>query len=287
MQNIKFFIGKGGVGKSTISALSALCYSKNKIKTLLVSMDPAHNQQEIFDMEFSEKPVYLSENLGIIETDIDFWIKKYLKESEQKLQNNYNYHSAFSLKNYFKVLKFSPSVEEYAMLLSFLNVLKKHSEKDLIIFDMPPTALSLRFFSLPGVSLKWIYHLKELRIAIQNKKEIISKVKFGKREIEQDKVINQLIKLENDYIEIFNYFKNSDINIVLNNENLSVKESKRIIDKLSDIDLKINSIFINKSDTKIDYFADIQQITVPFSSKTLIGKNNLEEFLEQNNLINF
>ena len=56
-QKIQFYIGKGGVGKSTVSALQALSTAKKGAQTLLISLDPAHNQQDIFETELSDKPV--------------------------------------------------------------------------------------------------------------------------------------------------------------------------------------------------------------------------------------
>ena len=60
-----FFIGKGGVGKSTVSALTSVYLSSKPYKTLLVSMDPAHNQQDIFEQDFSEKPNRISNTLMV------------------------------------------------------------------------------------------------------------------------------------------------------------------------------------------------------------------------------
>jgi arsenite-transporting ATPase len=52
----KNFIAKGDVEKSTTSALTALFFAYSGWKTLLVSMDPAHNQQDLFEADFSEEP---------------------------------------------------------------------------------------------------------------------------------------------------------------------------------------------------------------------------------------
>jgi arsenite-transporting ATPase len=91
-----FFIGKGGVGKSTSSALISVYLSETSHKTLLVSMDPAHNQRDIFERNFSEKPQKVSPNLMVKEVDTDFWIEKYLKETQRQIKETYRYESAFN-----------------------------------------------------------------------------------------------------------------------------------------------------------------------------------------------
>jgi len=67
---IYFFIGKGGVGKSTSSALTAVHLAAAGRRTLLVSMDPAHNQRDIFDTPFSEKPRPVADGLSVKEIDL-------------------------------------------------------------------------------------------------------------------------------------------------------------------------------------------------------------------------
>ena len=78
---MQFFIGKGGVGKSTVSAATAFHFSKQSQITLLVSMDPAHNQRDIFETDFSEATRRIDRFLSVKEVDTDFWIRKYLKET--------------------------------------------------------------------------------------------------------------------------------------------------------------------------------------------------------------
>ena len=75
----QFYLGKGGVGKSTSSALNAIHLAEKGKQVLLVSMDPAHNLSDIFEKKLSSKPYQLSENLIVIEIEISYWIKKYLK----------------------------------------------------------------------------------------------------------------------------------------------------------------------------------------------------------------
>jgi arsenite-transporting ATPase len=243
-----FFIGKGGVGKSTTSALTSIYLASKPYKTLLVSMDPAHNQCDIFERDFSEKPKKVSETLMIREVDTDFWIEKYLKETTAQIKETYKYESAFNLQNYFNVLQFSPGLEEYALLLAFEDTLHKYGDQDFIVFDMAPTALTLRFFSLPFITLIWLEELLTLRSQIYKKKEIISKIKIAGREIEQDKVKAKLKSLIGNYEHLQEHFlsKTTRVNLVMNNDKLSFSEAFRIRKKLSDIRIAIDRIVINK-----------------------------------------
>jgi arsenite-transporting ATPase len=243
-----FFIGKGGVGKSTTSALTSIYLASKPYKTLLVSMDPAHNQCDIFERDFSEKPKKVSETLMIREVDTDFWIEKYLKETTAQIKETYKYESAFNLQNYFNVLQFSPGLEEYALLLAFEDTLHKYGDQDFIVFDMAPTALTLRFFSLPFITLIWLEELLTLRSQIYKKKELISKIKIAGREIEQDKVKAKLKSLIGNYEHLQEHFlsKTTRVNLVMNNDKLSFSEAFRIRKKLSDIRIAIDRIVINK-----------------------------------------
>ena len=136
--DIHFFIGKGGVGKSTTSALTALTLARSGRDTLLVSMDPAHNQRDIFQESFSEKPKLMMPLLAVKEVDTEYWIKTYLKDTESQLKKMYSYQSAFNIQGYYNVLKYSPGLEEYAMLLAFENMLLTETGREVIVFDMPP-----------------------------------------------------------------------------------------------------------------------------------------------------
>ena len=83
-----FFTGKGGVGKSTSAALRAVFLSEKEYRVALVSLDPAHNQCDIFEMPFSDKARKVGSNLFVIEVDQERWIKK--EYERDKLLNKIN-----------------------------------------------------------------------------------------------------------------------------------------------------------------------------------------------------
>lgn len=291
--DIHFFIGKGGVGKSTTSALTALKSAHAGHNTLLVSMDPAHNQRDIFQEPFSEKPKQVIPLLSIKEVNTDFWIKTYLKETESQLKKMYSYQSAFNIQSYYNVLKYSPGLEEYAMLLAFENILHTAMHMDIIVFDMPPTALTLRFFSLPFITLIWLEELLRLRNDIYDKKEIVSKIKLGHKDIEQDKVKNRLGTMIHRHKDLRDQFfaKTTNINLVLNKDPLSLAEAGRIQQKLNDIGVKIASIILNKvKENKVnsdiaDVFNEYPIKRFPNSSRDLYGIEALKAYVLKNSNI--
>ena len=284
-----FFIGKGGVGKSTTSAITAVHLARNSHKTLLVSMDPAHNQSDIFQQNFSEKPRQVADHLAIKEVDVDYWIEKYLKETEKTIKQTYSYESAFNLQNYFNVLQFSPGLEEYALLLAFENIIHAFEDKDVIVFDMAPTALTLRFFSLPFITLIWLEELLKLRNQIYAKKEIISKIKVWGKEIEQDKVKAKLEILIHDYEHLRDHFMTDEtqINLVMNNDQLSFSEAFRIKKKLMDIGIDIESVLVNKSQSRVvpdeirDEFNNQKIALFPLSSKNILGYQAINAYIDE------
>jgi arsenite-transporting ATPase len=183
-------------------------------------------------------------------------------------------------------LQFSPGLEEYALLSAFENIIDTSENKEVIIFDMPPTALTLRFFSLPFITLIWLEELLQLRHRIFQKKEIISKIKIGKKEIEQDKVKAKLKKLINSYEYLRDLFSSdaTRINLVMNDDRLSFSEAFRIKRKLIDIGMRIDTVIINKSQNnevpeKVkSQFQYTKKVMFPLSSQDLSGYEALDEY---------
>ena len=88
MEKIIVLGGKGGVGKSSISAATAVLLSDllpNK-KILLISFDMAHNLSDLFKLEIGNKVTQLTKNLWGIEPDADSYARKYTKDLIEKMK---------------------------------------------------------------------------------------------------------------------------------------------------------------------------------------------------------
>jgi arsenite-transporting ATPase len=250
-----FFLGKGGTGKTTLSALTSFSLSiKNKV--VLISLDPAHNLFDIFDISTSKSYTKIRSNLILEEINIDFWIKKYLDSIEKQVSRSYHYLTSLGLEKHLEIIKYSPGMEEYALLYAYQSLIKKYDGYDYLVFDMPPTALALRFFNLPRLSLIWLDKLIQIRKSILKKKKIIETVKKGDSETSKDRILDKLLRLKEENTIIDAYFKKegqTNIFVVLNDDELSIAESKDIQDKLLSQEVIIKGFILNKVDKGIKH----------------------------------
>jgi len=244
-----FFLGKGGVGKSTCSALTALGLARRGLDVLLVSMDPAHNQCDIFGVPLSDRPKRVTDGLRVVEVDQERWVRRYLTGIEERIQENYRYLTSFNLERYFRLLRHSPGLEEHALLLAYRSIRERHGSADAVVLDMAPTALSLRFFALPSLSLIWAHQLAGLRREILQRREIVTRVRFPGREVETDRLLLRLDESIEEYEALRTAFEDGSrtrITLVMNPDRLSLSESLRIAERLGDAGIRIERLLVNR-----------------------------------------
>jgi len=286
---VLFFVGKGGVGKSTNSSLFALKLARGGKRVLLNSIDPAHNLHDIFQTSLGPKPKQIVPGLEAMETDLDQWVKKYLKDTERDFRSVYKYQEAFNLHKYFKTLKYSPGLEEYAVLLALADTLRRFADRDFIVFDTPPTALTLKFLALPDVSLLWLSELSQFRQLILNKEQIVTRIRQGRKDAakERDPILGKIADMVDLYRGMSDLFKDSSVTrtfLVLNPDELSLAESQLIWKELANLGMKISCLIVNKAKRDGEFlkriegqFRDARLLVLPrMAGGELTGLKNLD-----------
>ncbi|MFH2132586.1 MAG: ArsA family ATPase [bacterium] len=288
-----FFMGKGGVGKSTSSAIYSISMAKAGHKVALISMDPAHNLSDIFNKQLSNRPSTIHKGLTAMEVDQEAWVKVYLRSVSRQIKKSYSYLTSFNLESYFDVIQFSPGLEEYALILAFQKIRRDFRSHDYLVFDMPPTALSLKFLFLPSLSLVWTEKLLALRREIIEKRNMITRIKLIRKERETDKVLNTIEEQKVYFTTLKDTFEDPEttrINLVLNPDKLSFAESERILARLKTVNIPISRIIFNKTrnpeahPTLEQSFPGIAVNVLPLSDTALNGYEILETFLTVNNI---
>jgi arsenite-transporting ATPase len=292
---ILFFTGKGGVGKSTMSAAAAWQLSQRK-QVLIVSLDPAHNLGDIFGVNLKDKKARFTENLYLKEIDLQKLSREYLQREINVLTGTYRYLQTLNLDNYFSILQYSPGIEEYALLTSIENTIREERNFDYIIFDTPPTGLALRFLALPKITITWIDRLIQIRRKILEKRYTIHRIRGTQNEKEtvldyreeNDDSLKRLKTLYDYYQELISTLKGEGCAIILvyNPDILSLRESSRLIEGLNDLNLPLRMLINNKVtednqkmadhvDEKIKQMVkDIEITRVSLSKAFLDGSSN-------------
>jgi len=259
---IHIFMGKGGVGKTTTAAaFSLLCASKG-LRTLVVSLDPAHNLGDVFDTKLNERPREIVENLWASEIDFDKAILDHLKQLTNKIKDMYGYLRVLNLDKYIDVLKHSPGIEEYATLEKMKEVIQLGKDYDVIVFDTPPTGLTLRTLVLPFINRVWLEKLMDLRRAILDRRKALlralgekprvvigGKVEELAVEEEEDPIFKELTAMYRENEEMLNVLRShsvTSITMVVNPEVLPVLEAKRAMELLKQFGMPIKNVVVNK-----------------------------------------
>ncbi len=162
---ILLYAGKGGVGKTSVAAATGIIASQRGLKTIVLSLDPAHSLSDAFDLDRSlmdknrGMPIPVAERLSIQELDVHEEIAKHWGEVHRYISVLLN---ASGIENILaEELAVLPGMEEIAALL-YVNQYAREKTYDLIVLDCAPTAESIRFISLPK-TLEW-YMKKVFRL---------------------------------------------------------------------------------------------------------------------------
>ena len=157
-------------------------------------------------------------------------IVKHLKDLTEKIKDMYGYLRVLNLDKYVDVLRHSPGIEEYATLDKIVDILKYNVSKkeyDVIIFDTPPTGLTLRIMALPSISAIWVDKLMKLREAILDRRRIVERITgekiravVGGRELEvpaergRDPIYRELMKMRDEVSLVNSIIKNSEASVI-------------------------------------------------------------------------
>lgn len=148
-----FFSGKGGVGKTTMAATTALYQSGKGKHTLLVSTDPAGNLGDIFEQKVGVEPVLVASNLMVAQMDSDAITDAYKNRMLEPLSAILDELALEQVKEEFN----GGCTVEIATFDKFTDFLGDETY-DIIVFDTAPTGHTLRLMTLPN---EWDKYIKK------------------------------------------------------------------------------------------------------------------------------
>jgi arsenite-transporting ATPase len=153
MTRILLYTGKGGVGKTSIAAATALLCAKHGLRTIVLSTDIAHSLADAFDVPLGAEPTKIAENLWGQEPDVYFNIGRYWRTIQTYMTQLFSWRGLDAVMA--EEMTVLPGMDELGNLLWIAD----HVESglyDVIVVDAAPTGETLRLLSLPEASRWWI-----------------------------------------------------------------------------------------------------------------------------------
>lgn len=248
MNNIVFFGGKGGVGKTTCSAAYSCHCAQQGRKTLIVSTDPAHSIADIFEKSIGPEIVQIGDNLFGLEIDPELESKKYINNIKANMTHIVSPVIVEEIERQLDAASVSPGSEEAAIFDKIVEIINEHSRNfNQIVIDTAPTGHTLRLLSLPELLGTWLDRLIQKRIKGLHLTAMSQLDSLEKRS--QDPVLNLLRqrkeKLEKAR-EIMIDSKRLSFVFVLNAEKLPLEETKKAVAVLEKYRIPVNEIIVNR-----------------------------------------
>ena len=240
------YTGKGGVGKTSVAAATALKAARSGKKALVMSTDPAHSLSDAFDTEIGPEPKELETGLWAQEMDYTTMIEEHWSEIQDYMTSVFEWQGAESL-----------AAEELAMLpgmdeLFGLLMVRQHYREgfyDALIVDAAPTGETLKLLSLPD-QMSWYV---EKIFPIQRKVAGIARP-FLRRSnslppIPEENFFNAAQRFYDAIIgveDILTDRDNASVRLVMNAEKMVVAEARRAYTYLNLYDYGVDAIVVNR-----------------------------------------
>jgi arsenite-transporting ATPase len=241
-----FFSGKGGVGKTSVAAATALWLSRKK-KVLIISTDPAHSLSDSFDRKIGGEVRKLEKNLYAVEIDPELSMKEYKEMLSPQLEK-VSALKGLGLEDSLDVAGMTPGIDEIASFDRFL-VYMNSDEYEVVVFDTAPTGHTLRLLSLPDVLDSWIGKIIKIRMRFSGIAGAVKRLIGGGDEDEKDTTLERLEDMKQRIKrakEILTDPERTSYNIVMIPEAMSIYESERSVCFLKDVCIPVDRIIVNQ-----------------------------------------
>lgn len=291
------YTGKGGVGKTSVAAATAVATAASGKRTIVVSTDAAHSLGDSLGIDLDSAPVKVGENLWAQEIST-------LASAEKSWGKIQEYLSVLIASQNIKditseELMVFPGLEELFSLMEILSHCKE-GKYDIVIVDCAPTGETLRLLSFPDVLRWWlekIFPMKKLFVKIARP---VAKPLFGVP-LPGDDTMEGIGDLFRYLTEMHDLLADQDVTsvrIVVNPERMVIREAERSFMYLNLYGFATDAVIVNRllpssnlgqyfekwgeiHHTYLQYikdqFSPVPVFTVPLFTEEVVGLEALEK----------
>lgn len=242
---IIIYTGKGGVGKTSVAAATALRAAALGHKTVIISTDAAHSLSDALELQLSGKLTKIAKNLDGIEVDIQYELENRWKEIQSYLSDFLASQGMDVVTA--KEMAVFPGMELMSALF-YVEEFHKGKQYDTVIMDTAPTADTLRLLAFPETA-NWyfdrLFHMVRnvIKVARLTVGKIISTPLPSDRFLEDLENLRERLGYVRDLLtdpEI------TSIRLVVNPERMVISETQRAYTYLCLYGYTVESIIINR-----------------------------------------
>ena len=242
---ILLYTGKGGVGKTSVSAASALRCAELGYRTVVLSTDSAHSLGDSFNTRIGKELVELAPNLWGQEIDLLHQMDKYWGRVQDYLNVIFSWRSMDSL--IAEETSVLPGMEELASLMHITH-LAESGDYDTIIIDAAPTGSTLQLLSFPDIARWYIEKIMPFeRRTLQIARPIMSRMSnFPLPDDDIFESVEDLVDVLERTSLLLSDSSVSSMRLVINPEKMVIKEAQRAYAYLNLYGYAVDSVVCNR-----------------------------------------
>jgi arsenite-transporting ATPase len=298
---ILLFTGKGGVGKTTPAAATAVRCADAGLRTVVLSTDPAHSLADAFDVPLGPRTAPICENLWGQQLDAQERMEEGWHEIQGYLREVFNWAGVDGLEA--EELSVIPGLDEI-FALADIKELAESGEWDVVVVDCAPTAETIRFLSLPDILSRYMERLFPVGRRVN---KVIGPVlsRVTSRPVADDNVFaatSDFYDRLDGVREILIDPERTSVRLVVNPERIVIAEARRTYTYLSLFGYRVDAVVANRLlpeavadpwferwkelhvehlKTIVDSFAPLPVLTVELAPEELVGLDALRGFADR------
>ena len=242
MASLMLFTGKGGVGKSTVSAATALHHASKGLKTILVSSDPAHSTDDTLGVSVGNGVLTkVSDNLWAKNINAEANANVFADEMKNGMEAMFAKQIPGFDSEIFTDMTSFPGMDEFFALDEILKLVQS-CDYDIIVFDTAPTGHTLKALNAPAAIRTFLLRILRMKAKIDNLKGFLLKKGDTPKLIEH---LEQICAKVERLTLILRNPKFVNINLVSIASEAGFQECFRTIQFLKKMHIPIGNIIVN------------------------------------------
>lgn len=259
---MELFIGKGGVGKTTLACATAMAYARCGQRVLLASLDQAHSLGDALGFRFRHEPgsvASVASGLDVIEVDSLALLEDRFRQVLIMLSGVGHEHGIDLGALDPAEVTGLPGVQE---LLALLELTRYAAEQrwDVIIVDCPPTADMLRILTTPDTLLGYLE-----RVWPEHSRTMIT-VGGDLRRAVLAVAVEQIVHAVSGARDLLADRARTGARLVTAPEHVAVAESARVVSAAALLGLRLDAVLVNKVLPDLDAPAESASAPSDFTS---------------------